>query len=394
MVSAVSASIAVDVSLLQPDAGGLTRYLAALLPRVMACDEYQSQWLLYGRQSKHVSAWAGPHMRSRQDHLPAHMGRVACLMSTFPIWTTWDNPDVFWGPAHRLPLWLPSSTRAVVTVHDLCWLMAPQTMRRSTLVLDRLLMPLALQRAQAVIAVSSATRDALTDHFPAIEHKLHLVHEGVCKLPEPSTQVLYKLPVTAQWGVSAPYILFVGTLEPRKNLLRLLHAFARVVKRVESLPVGNRSGEALKLVLVGEQGWGRDKLCQTITELDLKSRVHVLGRVSDLQLATLYRHALFLAMPSLYEGFGLPLVEAMSLGTPVLTSATSSMPEVAGRAGLLVDPLDVDSIASGLFDMVDKPKLRAQLASHTRQQANLFSWERAAEQTLAVLLGRANGEFL
>jgi glycosyltransferase involved in cell wall biosynthesis len=279
----------------------------------------------------------------------------------------------------------------VVTVHDLCWLLAPQTMRRSTRFLDKLLMPMALQRAQAVIAVSTATRDALADHFPGIAHKLHLVHAGVSPLPEPLLSMPDGRPAAVQWGIHGAYVLFVGTMEPRKNLLCLLQAFARVVQHGEAnRQMGPDPEDVLRLVLVGAQGWGADKLQQTIAELGLKDRVSILGRVPDQKLATLYRHALCLAMPSLYEGFGLPLVEAMAQGTPVLTSNTSSMPEVAGAAGLLVDPLDVDSIAAGLRDMVFKPGLRAQLASHAREQAQLFSWDRAAEQTLDVLLGSAD----
>ena len=336
----------------------------------------QHEWMLCGRGqalSKHAALTGAG---CRIDHMPPHMGRILSLITTLPLWAGREQPDVFWGPAHRLPLWLPANTRRVVTVHDLCWLLAPQTMRSSTRKLDALLMPRALQSANAVIAVSSATQDALLEHFPEVSGRLHLILEGASALPDPlSAEVI------EHWGVSTPYVLFVGTLEPRKNLLRLLEAFGRVQKRCLT-----SNTKAPQLVIVGGIGWGTDNLSSAILHLGLSDNVCFLGRVPDAQLSTLYRHAAFLAMPSLYEGFGLPLVEAMAQGTPVLTSGNSSMPEVAGQAGCLVNPLDVGSIEAGLWNLLSNPSYRAGLASCAKSQAEKFSWDRAAAETLRVLV--------
>jgi glycosyltransferase involved in cell wall biosynthesis len=167
--------------------------------------------------------------------------------------------------------------------------------------------------------------------------------------------------------------LFVGTLEPRKNLARLLEAFSRLKP--------NEAGGAV-LAVAGGAGWGGVDVDDLILKWGLQGRVRKLGYVSDQQLATLYAHALFLAMPSLYEGFGLPLLEAMSRGVPVLTSDISSMPEVAGDAGVLVSPHDVDSIAKGMATLLGDAAFRLELASRAVDSAFRFNWDRAAQETM------------
>ena len=156
----------------------------------------------------------------------------------------------------------------------------------------------------------------------------------------------------------------------------------RLLQAYDSLPLSIKG--KIKLVIVGGKGWGKVNLLDTVTQLDLTECVKVLGRVDDMALATLYANAQFLAMPSLYEGFGLPLVEAMSYGTPVLTANNSSMPEVAGNAGLLVDALDVESIADGLQEMITNNELRERLAKNAKSNASRFSWDESAKKLITV----------
>ena len=366
--------IAVDVGLLAGDAGGLKRYLRELLPLLIRLSTGRCQWLLYGRSRRDMPIELLGSTDLREDKLPDDLGRVVSLFTTMPFWAWRDMPDIYWGPAHRLPIWLPSRTKKVVTVHDLCWLFAPETMRPVTRALDAYLMPRALEKSRRVIAVSNATKEMLSRHFPECADKVVVVHEGVSPLPAP---------LTVEWverrGIRRPYLLFVGTTEPRKNLGRLLKAFAQVIRDLQQ-PIGGI--QTLQLVLVGAPGWGGRPVDAEISGLGLDAHVHVLGKVTDEELSTLYKHALCLAMPSLYEGFGLPLVEAMAHGTPVLTSNVASMPEVAGATGVLVNPLDVESIADGIKKVmacrVQKAQLKALSATYT--------WQRAAEQTLIALL--------
>ncbi|TWO72109.1 glycosyltransferase family 4 protein [Caenimonas sedimenti] len=358
--------IAVDASMLAADGAGISRYLRSLLEAMLALDDGH-EWLLYGRRVPAL-ATGSSRVGGRQDGLPDAPGRILALAASLPLWTARDRPDVFWAPAHRLPLWLPRDCAGVLTVHDLCWQRAPETMRRSSRALDALFMPRSIARADRILAVSQSTARDIAAGFPAAAARTVVVHEGLSPLPEPAGA-----DALAALGLRLPYVLFVGTIEPRKNLQRLIEAFGAV---------RGSSTAPLQLAVVGAAGWGAD-----IAESAHRhgaDQVVVLGRVSDATLATLYRHALCLAMPSLYEGFGLPLLEAMSFGTPVLASDTSSMPEVAGPAGHYVDPLSVASIAQGLRKLAGEPGYRDGLAAHAQAQAGRFRWEQAARDTLEV----------
>lgn len=364
--------IAVDVGSLATPGNGIARYLRALLPELWRESGTGHRWLLYGRTRPSTSVLgrvAGVETMSRSDRMPATLGRVAALGTSLPAWLLLDRPELFWGPAHRLPLYLPRQTARVVTVHDLCWRRQPDSMQATTRFLDTALMPRALRQADRIIAVSHATRTELLNWRPELADKVRVVHEAASELPDPE-------PVEhlARWQVRPPYVLFVGTQEPRKNLPRLLQAWRRIAPSTPGI-----------LVVAGATGWGNIDLARLVAAANLEQRVRILGAVDDRDLATLYRHACCLGLPSLYEGFGLPLVEAMAMGTPVLTSNVASMPEVAGDAGILVNPHDVDAIANGLQRMLLEPGLRAALAARAPTQAARFSWQRAARETMAVL---------
>lgn len=295
------------------------------------------------------------------------MSQMVWYQTALPYWAASENVDVFWGPSHRLPAWLPARVARVVTIHDLVWKFAGDTMRQSNRFLEAWLMPKALAAADMVMADSQNTADDIASIFPAAAEKTRVVYLGNTRFPDALPGALLE-----NLGVNKPYFLFVGTLEPRKNLRRLLEAFSM-------LPEETRC--RAQLVIAGGAGWG-EGIDALLDALKLRGSVVLLGYVDEPMLATLYTHALFLAMPSLYEGFGLPVVEAMSFGKPVLVGA-GSLPEIAGSAGLAINPLDVDSIMAGLAAMLDSVKL-GQWAAFAKSQAEVFSWERAAGQAMAV----------
>lgn len=370
--------IALDASALSPGGAGIGRYLAALLPRMMRLAGDQVAWHLYARDAEAARAsCVGLAHRVRADRMPVHAGRVLSLFSSQPVWLRRDRPDVFWAPAHRLPFFVPSATASVLTVHDLCWLKAPHTMRRTTRWLDRALMGPAVARADAVIAVSRATAHDLVERFPAVRDRVSVIHEAAERLPGPEPREALDARLSTE-----RYFLFVGTAEPRKNLVRLLEAYAEAARRLPDFP---------RLVLVGRRGWGEASPREAARRLGLGTQVVFVGDVTDAALASLYAHAVAVVMPSLYEGFGLPLVEAMAHGTPVLTSDVAAMREIAGDAGLLVDPTSVVSIAQGLGRLASDEGLRARLARAATARGREFDWDRAAADTLAVLLRAARG---
>ena len=290
--------------------------------------------------------------------------------SYLPLWAKEDEIDVFWGPSHRLPRFLSSRIARVVTIHDLVWKLAKETMYPTTYFLEKIQMPVAVRKADLIVADTYSTRDAVITEFDVKPQNISVIPLAASNIQNiPSFDFLEK------YDIDGLYFLFVSTLEPRKNLTRLLQAY-------DSLPLSIKG--KMKLVIVGGKGWGEVNLLDTITQLDLIECVKVLGRVDDTVLATLYTNAQFLVMPSLYEGFGLPLVEAMSYGTPVLTANNSSMPEVTGNAGLLVDALDVESIADGLQEMITNNELRERLAKNAKLNASRYSWDNSAQKLIKV----------
>ena len=359
--------IGVDARLLAEEVTGIGRYTVEVLSRLTLAGH---EWFLYSHQPIIVGKWEMSNVHLRTDNLPGRGLRMLWAQSVMPFRAWRDEIDLFWSPAHRLPSLLPTRVARVVTVHDLVWKHAGETMRPMSRWLDSILMPEAVRLADRVITVSGHTAEDLLREMPNARGKVFPIPLGTSFLaPAASRESLTSL------GLTEPYFLFVGTLEPRKNLTRLLEAFAR-------LPDSLRNGAVL--AIAGGKGWGGVDVATIAERFGIGDRVRVLGYVDDSQLATLYTHALFLAMPSLYEGFGLPLLEAMSHGTPVLTSNCASMPEVAGDAGMLVDPCDVDSVAHGLSELLSHDARRNASACLAKTHAASFSWDRAAEDTLRI----------
>jgi glycosyltransferase involved in cell wall biosynthesis len=303
----------------------------------------------------------------------------------FPrLWThlrlSWEMarqpPDVLFVPAHVLPLVHPRSS--VVTVHDLGYRHYPEAHP----LLDRLYLDLSTRynarAARRVIAVSQATQDDLVQHYGIEPDKITVVYSGWDERMRPVEDEATIEGVKARYHVRGEYVLYVGTLQPRKNLGRLLEAFGLLRKRAQR-------GEAPGLVIAGRKGWLYDQITQQVERLGLESEVVFPGYVPQDDLPALLSGARLFVFPSLYEGFGLPVLEAMACGTPVLCSNVSSLPEVAGDAALLVDPLDVKGMAKAMNRLLQDEGLRTELVERGYRQVRQFSWERCARETLAVL---------
>jgi glycosyltransferase involved in cell wall biosynthesis len=278
--------------------------------------------------------------------------------------------DLAHGPVFVGPLVAPCPV--VVTVHDLSFLRYPYLFRPANRLYLCLLTRLSVHRARRVIAVSAHAADE-TAHLLGVERaKMRVVYHGVSPLfrPLPPEEVAA---FRARRGLPERFVLFVGTLEPRKNLVRLIEAFARS---------GADNGTAL--VLAGARGWYDEEVFATVERRGLSSRVHFPGYVPNDELPLWYNAAEIFAYPSLYEGFGLPVLEAQACGTPVLTSSVSALPEAAGDGALLVDPTDVEAIADGLHRLLTDATLRGVLRQRGLEHAAWFSWPRTAAETVAV----------
>lgn len=273
---------------------------------------------------------------------------------------------LFHGLNQRLPR--GSFRRAVTTFHDLFVMSGDYSSaefrgRFTDLARD------AAGRSDHIIAVSRFTAGQIAGHLNYPSDRIHVVHHGVDPIPEVSQEKQDEFRL--KYDLGEPFLLHVGAIQQRKNITRLVQAF-------ESLP------ERYLLVLAGAAGYGAREILERIENSPARRRIRVLGYRTRDELNQLYRTAAVLAFPSLEEGFGFPVLEAMSAGLPVVTSNGSALAEVAGEAALLVDPLDVDGLRNALHAALEDPSLRERLAAAGLRRAAQFTWRRAARQTLAV----------
>jgi glycosyltransferase involved in cell wall biosynthesis len=250
----------------------------------------------------------------------------------------------------------------VVTVCDAFPYVTPKTSTTLENLVFRLWLPIALHRADAVITISECSRNDIAHYLPVPKEKIFVIpiSNSPAYRPLPAEAVQ---PVLAKLTIPMPYILYVGSLEPRKNLLRLLQAYAQL----------RQQDTRWHLVIVGARNfWKNAPVVETVEELALKPWVHFTGFVEEEDLPALYNGADLFAFPSLYEGFGLPPLEAMACGTPVVTSNSSSLPEVVGDAAIMVDPYDVDAIAGAMARVLNDPALAADLRQRGLARAGQF----------------------
>jgi glycosyltransferase involved in cell wall biosynthesis len=284
----------------------------------------------------------------------------------------WTGPhDVFYSPDFVLP---PTSARKkVLTVHDLSFRRVPETAVPNLKWYLEGAVPRAVNRADLILADSETTRNDLIELFHAPPDRVQTLYSGVesffCRVTDPARLEAIK----SRYGLNRPFILNVGTLEPRKNLVRLIEAFSRLRTR------------DLDLVVAGGRGWMFQDILEAPAQFGVADRVRFTGFVPDPDLSALYSLATLFVYPSLYEGFGLPVLEALACGAPVITSNTSSMPEVAGDAAALVDPRNMEELCAQMDRLVSDEGLRRQMTARGFKQAARFSWRASAEQLRGAL---------
>ncbi len=295
-----------------------------------------------------------------------------------PFTTSRAHLDVLFCPVNVVPL--TGSVPSVVTVHDLAFLAYPEAFHAAKRRYLAAMTRLSVRRARRVIAVSAHTRDDLIRHFGVRPERIAVIPNAADERYRPADDPGEVARFKAENHLPDRFILFVGTLEPRKNVRRLIEAFASL----------GAEDAAVKLVIVGAAGWLTSDLAPLVRLRGLGDRIVFTGYVSDDDLPRWYRAATLFCYPSLYEGFGLPVLEAMACGAPVVTSRTSSLPEVAGDAALLVDPTDVRDLARALQSLLADDVRRAEMSAAGIARSRLFSWDRTATATLDVIRDAAH----
>jgi glycosyltransferase involved in cell wall biosynthesis len=360
--------IGIDGKVLSLDAGGIGRYAVGLLRSLLSLGKEA------GRQREFV-VFTGPQTDRRLlETLPGAFSecrvpvRSSLLRASLALPRAMEREriDLFHGLDHVGAPLRSTATRRVITLHDILPISHPEWFKLKHRTVVRLILPRAVRRADRVIVPSEFVKRSVLERGLVEEERLRVVPEGFDSRFHPRRDRTRMITVLRKYGLSREYVLFVGTLEPRKNLATLLNAFEKLGER------------DIVLVVVGSPGWGGSSLGAG------SGRVRMLGFVDDEDLPDLYRGARLFVLPSLAEGFGLTVLEAMASGTPVIASNLSAIPEVVGDAAILVKPTRVEALTEAMRRVLDDGDLARRLAADGLRRARRFSWNRAARSTLAL----------
>lgn len=303
---------------------------------------------------------------------PIYTGfQVLRFFLIFPLILRRLKVDAVLEPAHFGPFNLPRRIKRITVIHDLTPIRFPSLHRWYSQTLQRIFLKGILKRADLIITNSENTSRDVLEYIPECQEKtkrIYLGKDGIYK-PENLPAVIEK------YNLTHPYFLFTGTLEPRKNLLVLLQAYTKF---------RNYSKRNIGLIIVGKTGWKADDILAALDQHPYRNDIQRLGYVERDELPTIYSHALALIYPSIYEGFGLPVLEAMACGTPCILSNSSSLPELGGNAALYFDPKDSETLTKLMIQLETDPVLQKEMKKKSLRQAELFSWRSYAEEFIKL----------
>ncbi len=360
--------IGIDARLVYYHQAGIGQYILRLTQALAQIDREDEFVIFKSRKDKtHIVDQA--NFKPQTLWTPSHhrFERLAMSFELAPF-----ALDVLHSPDFIPPAWTRFPT--VITMHDLAFLLYPRFLTRDSARYYGLV-DLAARQADHIIAVSESTKRDTVRLLGVPESKITVIHEAAHPLFTPITNTDALDRIRARYKLPLEFILFVSTIEPRKNLPTLLRAFRRLRENYKSQAI---------LAIAGNRGWLAEEVDQVLDELKLGNAVQFLDGVANEELVYLYNAARLFVLPSFYEGFGLPPLEAMACGTPVIVSNVSSLPEVVGDAGMLVSPEDVEGLTVAMWRVLSDENLRREMRAKGLKRAATFSWERAARETLAV----------
>ena len=370
-------TIGIDYTPAYEQGGGIGRLVRELMAALAALDQTTDYRLFVaGAVGSRLPSAPAPNFTWKPTRLtPMWLARL-WHRARLPI-----PVEVFTGQMslyHATDFVLPptrSSTRTLLTVHDLSFVRVPETANPGLRRYLDAVVPRSVQRADHVLADSTATKNDLIEIYNTPPEKITVLLSGLTPQFKPVRDPAQLRAVRERYHLGeTPYILSVGTVQPRKNYARLIEALAHL--RAEKHDV--------HLVIVGGKGWLEDPIYAALQQHNVEKYVHFTGFAAESDLPAIYSGALCCALPSLYEGFGLPVLEAMGCGIPVVTSAISSLPEVAGDAAILVNPYSVEAIVDALRRIIEDSTLRSHLVDLGTARAQTFTWERSAQQLMAL----------
>jgi glycosyltransferase involved in cell wall biosynthesis len=352
---------------------GVGRYTSNLCKSILETDG-KNDYYFYTPGMKNNAAWIDRteiHLDKSMVILQNNTLRILWEQIALPIYSWKDRLDLFHYTDHALSL-LQRARPTIITVHDIAYVRFPNLLNKSRRIYKKNILKMSIRKADVIVADSYSTKRDIMECFGINEDKIKVVHLGVESRFRPISNVEeYRL----KNDLPSKIILNVGTLEPRKNVVTLIRAFKKLRER---------GFKDYSLVIAGEKGWLYREIFKEIRSGDVEQAILFPGVVRDEDLPVLYNCADVFVYPSLYEGFGLPPLEAMACGIPVITSNTSSLPEVVGDAGIMVVPDDVNSLCEAMYNVLTNNELRQHLSNKGLERSKLFSWEGTAKKILEI----------
>jgi len=373
--------IGIDYTSAVQQGAGIGRYTRQLVSALVESDAENKYALLVGgggvpdAASQLEDLTCRANVRSVLLPVSDHTLSVLWHRLHLPLWVelACGPLDLFHSPDFTLPPVLRA--RTILTIHDLSFIRVPECAEPSLRSYLLQAVPASVRRADIVLADSECTRADLIELLGADPDRVEVVYAGVGQRFQRVRDDNLLRDVRERYNLPKRFILGLGTLQPRKNFRRLVRAYAMTQGQIAN---------EIRLVIAGAKGWMYDGIFRSVEELGLRDAVRFPGYVADDDLPALYSMADLFVFPSLYEGFGMPPLEAMACGTPVVTSNASSLPEVVGDAALVVDPLDVAALADAMGHLLTDRDLRENMARRGVEQARLFTWTRAAASLLDI----------
>ncbi len=367
--------IGIDYTAAVRQGAGIGRYTRELV-RALAELDRSHDYVLFaatGGQRLTDTAWPS-NFQMRAVPLSDRALVILWHRLQLPLWVEFvtGRVDIFHSPDFVLPPVRRAKT--LVTVHDLSFIRYPQCADANLRAYLNKVVPRSVHRADMVLADSQSTKDDLVELLGVEPARIEVVYPGVEKRFHPIEDHALLEKVRKRYNLPPRFILGLGTLQPRKNFTRLVQAYSSLITHYPFL----------QLVIAGGKGWLYEEIFATVEQLSLEEKVIFPGFVADGDLPALYNLADLFVFPSLYEGFGLPPLEALACGTPVITSDASSLPEVVGEAGLMVEATDVEALAEAMKRVLEDDALRERMIAKGMKQARKFTWEQAAAKLLSL----------
>lgn len=361
--------IGLVTNLMDAHRAGVSRYAKNVTENLLKIDQSNEYLLIHSNKKKYQ--FKGNYKEIRLPFFDSIPKKLITGTLALEKICQQENLDILHDLGQIGPYWFKSKTKRILTIFDLSVYKYPKTFTWLTRTYSKLL-PLAAKKVDKIMTISEASKKDIVKYLKVNPSKVKVTYLGIEKQFRPINNQTQLQRVKKKYQLPNKYILFVGTIEPRKNLTSLIK---------------NDTLKNCHLVVVGKKGWLSNDIYKLPEKLGIKNKVKFIGQTDDTDLPAIYNLAQVLVYPSLYEGFGLPVLEAMACGCPVITSNISSLPEVVGKAGVLINPIDEKEISKAIKDILTKPFLRLSLIKKGFLQVKKFSFEKCAKETLKVYHG-------